>query len=374
MSDELHPVSLAAVVWDFPLVGRTRMLCEAWEREGRANTFVQFPKRRNALQRFTQGRREELGLQTVVRPRGTIPPRFPLKGERARRAARQLHTQLGANFCWERAVAFVVNPAWEPWLCELPFAKVVYDCIDDLRVHVPDPVQRAVVFEMEERLLERCDGALVTAEILGDDLHARRPELPLRLVRNGVDDHRFQSYAAEHPTPAELTDVPRPIVGFVGALYEWVDWSLIREVASAMPQVDFVFVGPRDASTSKDPCAGLANVHLLGQRAFEEVPAYIEGFDVCWVPFRVDEIGLAANPVKLYEYLALGKPVCSTQVADLDSFEDLVYRAGSSSEMIEALRGALEEGGEGGEARRAFAARNSWRARAAEVLEFAAGL
>ncbi len=374
MQGSLHPVSLAAVVWDFPLVGRTRMLCEAWARAGHANTFVQPATRRNALQRFTQGRRQQVGEQLVLRPRGSWLPGAPLEGGAARRAARRLRGQLGRAFDWERAVALVVNPAWEPWLDELPFAKVIYDCIDDLRVHAPGAARLQQLRAMEERLLMRCDGALVTAEVLGEGLLERRAALPLQLVRNGVDELRFQARAEAGPSPPELDAARRPIVGFVGALYEWIDWSLIREVALALPAVDFLFVGPRAAATPAEPFGSLSNVRLLGPRPFADVPTYIAGFDACWVPFRVDEVGLAANPVKIYEYLALGKPVCSTQVADLESFEGLVRCAGSSAEMISALGAALEEGARRGEERRAFAARNSWSARAEEVLAFAAGL
>ncbi|MCB9913682.1 MAG: glycosyltransferase [Planctomycetes bacterium] len=265
-----------------------------------------------------------------------------------------------------------MHPRWEPWLDELPFGRVLYDCIDDLAVHAPDPALRVRVARLEERLLARCDGALATAEVLLADLRRRRPELPLRLVRNGVDDVGFQR-AAQGPRPADL---PRghPLVGFVGALYEWLDWELVRAVARACPEVDFAFVGPRAGEAAGEPAPGLANVRLLGPRPYADVPRYVAAFDACWVPFRVDRVGRAANPVKLYEYLALGKPACSTPVADLNSFEGLVSAAEGAEAMTQALRAALAEGAARATERRAFAARNGWSARAAEVLAFAGSL
>ena len=179
---------------------------------------------------------------------------------------------------------------------------------------------------------------------------------------------------AVQPGPSDVPAGRRPIVGFVGALYEWIDWTLIGEVVRALPDCDFVFVGPHDGRSSTSALSGVDNATFLGARPHDRVPAYVQAFDVCWVPFDQSRVSRAANPVKIYEYLALGKPVVSTPVADTDSFEGLVRVGHDADEIVEHLRAALAEGSAQADRRVAFARANSWDARAADYVSFTASL
>lgn len=368
-------VSLAAVTWGFRLVGRTRMLTEAWLQLDQPTLFVQVPSYRTALQRVaaTFMPRQD---QPVVRPWPTYPARWwgslgPDGIQNATRTpARALRRQLDKRIDWDNAVALVVSPIWEPWLDELPFGRVIYDCIDELQVHVKRPELTPIYVEWENRLLDRAAGAVATAESLRDTLHARRPDLPITLIRNGVDVERFQHLAATTPRPVDLPAGDRPIVGFVGALYEWVDWQLIENTIRALPEYDFVFVGPEDGRGEPERLANLANAYLLGPRPYDQVPAYVQASDVCWVPFKQDAIGKAANPVKIYEYLALGKPVVTTPVADTNRFEGVVTVVTDAAEAIDGLRAACESTPEQVAERVAFARRNTWQARARDYCRF----
>ena len=376
----MHLVSLSAVTWDFPLVGRTRMLTESWLRRGQATTFVQVPSYRSAWERLSTARRPRQ-LANVVRPWPTWParcwPSIPsavLRRSIARRA-RALRRQLDTHVDWDEAVALVVSPVWAPWLAALPFRAVVYDCIDDLKVHVPTPQLRRVYDAWEAELLERASGVVASAQILGDGLRARRPELAVVTIRNGVDCEDFQRRAREAPRPSDLPRSGRPCVGFVGALYEWIDWELVGRVVAGLPDLDFVFVGPRNRSgRTAGGSSEAPNLFFLGVKPYAEVPAYIAAFDACWIPFKRDRVAAAANPVKLYEYLALGKPVVSTPVADPESFGGLVAFVGGSNEMIDELRRAVRDEGARGEDRVAFARTNSWDARASEIVEYVGAL
>lgn len=373
-----HTVSLAAVRWDFALVGRTRMLTEAWRRLGVATTFVQVPSLRTGLQRVMAAGR---GRQTegVIRPWPVCPARWwPYLGERRLRAMMRaravgLRRQLDRVLDWDRAIGVVISPVWVPWLEELPFGKVIYDCIDDVSVHAPLPVLRELYAAWEQEMICRADGVVVTADVLARTVREVRPDVPIAVIRNGVNDAWFRSRAAALPRPA---DVPggKPIVGFVGALYGWIDWALVQRVVRMLEDVRFVFVGPDDGREEIGRLATLPHVHFLGRRPYEQVPAYMRAFDVCWVPFCQDRVGLAANPVKVYEYLALGKPVVSTPVADVEAFEGLVEVGRTPDEVAECLRRALRHPPTDAEARSAFAARNSWATRAAAYAAFAADL
>ena len=378
-SPPLVLVSLAAVTWDFRLVGRTRMLTEAWLRSDQPTVFVQVPSLRTALERLVAPLRARPAAP-IIRPWPTVPARWWTRLGEARlarfirRRAAALRRQLDAQVPWDRAVALVVSPVWGPWLDELPFRHVVYDCIDEPAVHVPRRELTALYQVWEERLIARASAAVVTASQLGESLRRRRPDLPIAVIRNGVDVRRFQHLAAATPRPGDIPMSGRPVVGFVGALYEWIDWELIRETARQLPDFDFVLVGPRDRRGPSVQLARLPNVRLLGPRPYKLVPAYIDAFDVCWVPFKQNAVGLAANPVKIYEYLALGKPVISTPVADTESFGELVQVARTASEMAARLRDALAAPPATRAPRVAFAQENSWDVRAREYVQCVAAL
>jgi glycosyltransferase involved in cell wall biosynthesis len=102
----------------------------------------------------------------------------------------------------------------------------------------------------------------------------------------------------------------------------------------------FVLIG-----TASVDCSGIAqaNVHLLGQRPYEQIPAYGHCFDVAIMPWRQNRWIDACNPVKLKEYLALGKPIVSTPFAELDHYDDLVYRAHTAQEFADMIRRAIAE-------------------------------
>ncbi len=380
--DALTLVSLAAVTWGFKLVGRTRMLTEAWRADGQPTVFVQVPSLRTAVERVLRPLRlvQSAAPVPIVRPWPIRPARLwsRLGADGVRRAvrprARALRQQLARLIDFDRAVALVVSPVWTPWLDELPFATVVYDCIDELAVHVTRPDLAGMYRQWEDELLERADGAAVVAEGLGADLRQRRASLPVRVIRNGVDAGRFRELAGQCPRPVDVPARGRPIVGFIGALYEWIDWELIAATADSCPECDFVFVGPHDGRGDVERLTRRPNVTMLGPRAYEQVPAYVAAFDVCWVPFKQNDVAAAANPVKIYEYLALGRPVVTTPVADVDSFGSLIAVARSAEEMASALRGALMAPTDLAADRVRFAEENTWASRSREYVEFVGSL
>lgn len=371
-------INLAAVTWDFPLVGRTRLLTEAWRRAGQSATFVEMPHSWRSL--IKGALRRNRSPSFVIRP---LPPRWPARlwprmsdrhlRRMMRAAARPLRRSLDRSIDWNAAAALVVSPMWTPWLEELPFQTVLYDCIDDLAVHVPDARLRRHYTHWEGELIDRADGAITTAAVLADAIRARRPDLPIATIRNGVDWPRFNAVYKATEMRGDRGPRPRPIVGFVGALYEWIDWPLIRRAAAALPDFDFVLVGPHPADTP-DRIKDRPHVRLTGPAPYAEVPEILRGFDVCWVPFRAGDIAAAANPVKIYEYLAMGKPVVTTEVADTDVFEGLVRVGRDADQIIAHLREAATAPLEDRAARRAFARNNAWDRRADQIISFLASL
>jgi glycosyltransferase involved in cell wall biosynthesis len=355
------------------------MLTEAWLRAGQPTTFVQVPSLRTTVERLAASLRGESG-PAVVRPWHAYPRRWwphlseARFGRTIKRRAAELRRQLDRRIDVSEATALVVSPVWTPWLDTLPFKHVIYDCIDDVAVHIPRAMLTPLYRKWEHELIARAAGAVVTAEPLRAALRGHRTDLPVATIRNGVDFERFQRLARSSPRPPDLPSGKRPIVGFVGALYGWIDWKLVAEVVRTLPECDFVFVGPRDRRGSEDRLAGLENVAFLGVRPYDRVPAYMQAFDVCWVPFDQSQVSRAANPVKIFEYLSLGKPVVSTPVADVESFENHILVGGNPPEIAAHLRAALDDDAAKAAGRVRFAQANSWDVRAAEYASFIGSL
>ncbi|MDZ4229782.1 MAG: glycosyltransferase, partial [Candidatus Veblenbacteria bacterium] len=190
-------------------------------------------------------------------------------------------------------------------------------------------------------------------------------------VPNGVDVERILS--APRLVGRDIASLPRPIIGYIGTIQEdRVDVSLIQRLAEANPQKSFVLIGgvwPGIREQVNQRLRNLPNVHLLGRKSFRETPQYLREFSVAIIPHKQNEFNRHTNPMKLYEYLAAGKPVVATPGAGLEGFADLVYLAATPEQFNTALIRALQEDSvELRERRQAIAAAESWQARVKVML------
>jgi glycosyltransferase involved in cell wall biosynthesis len=152
-------------------------------------------------------------------------------------------------------------------------------------------------------------------------------------------------------------------VGFLGSVQYWIDFDLIRFLALARPAWSFVLIGPRGRLARVEKIARLPNVHLLGARAYETLPSYLSGFDVCLNPYVLDEVARHCSPLKLYEYLASGKPVVSVDMPEARKFAEVIAIGGGYDEILRRLDAALARPDGDPAARRArlrAAAPHSW--------------
>jgi len=185
---------------------------------------------------------------------------------------------------------------------------------------------------------------------------------------HGVDYGLFAGLQNNKEIPADIEGIKRPIVGFFGGIDGHTsDIALLEKTTELLPEMSFVFIGKASVD-----CNGLLckeNVWMLGQKPYEQIPHYGECFDVAIMPWKQNRWIEACNPIKLKEYLALGKPVVSTPFAELNKYLDVVYVAKNPGDFAECIRKALaEDGPERVAARRKKVEKASWDSKAEQVL------
>ena len=243
----------------------------------------------------------------------------------------------------------------------------IYYCIDDFVSSSPGARKIA---SSENRLFKEADLVFVTSEQLR--VKAVAAGAQAHLFPFGVSLARFEAArSSDAPPPADLAALRRPIAGYVGGLHQWVDQHLLAAVAQRMPDVSFVLVGPEQTDVSA--LKGVSNITLLGQRPHAEVPAYVKGFDVGLVPYKIADYTANVYPTKLNEYLAMGIPVVATDLVEIRRFNvhhgDIVKVAADVNQYVDAIRASLGvQPAEVVERRREVAESNSWGRRIAAMM------
>lgn len=240
----------------------------------------------------------------------------------------------------------------------LPRRAAVYDCNDN---HLAFPGTPAWARGYLERVVRGVDAVVVSSPLLRAEV---APFTPRRIVEigNGVDVALFERAAATPRLPAEMAALPRPIIGYAGALAEWIDLDLMEHVARAFPHATLVLVGPAVGPNVRpaERFASLPNVRWLGAKPHDELPHYVAAMDVCLIPFRITPLTWGVNPNKLWEYFALGKPVVCTDFSPfVHDFAHLAHVAAMPAAFTDAITAALAQPGDA-TARRAAARARDW--------------
>jgi teichuronic acid biosynthesis glycosyltransferase TuaH len=163
-------------------------------------------------------------------------------------------------------------------------------------------------------------------------------------IPNGVD---LTHYQTKHILiNRDIADIPRPIIGYIGVIQERVDLDLIKYLAKKNPTKSFVLVGPVWRDTDKQELRDIPNIYMLGYKSYKEAPSYIQQFDIALIPHRKSEFVTSTNPMKMYEYLACGKPVIATKHAGADMLKKFVYIAKDNADFDQKIDRALEEDSE----------------------------
>ncbi|MDQ2805517.1 MAG: glycosyltransferase [Chloroflexota bacterium] len=216
-----------------------------------------------------------------------------------------------------RPALLLSSPLYAPITRHIQPAVLVFDAIDNLLEHPELAYIRPTVAAGYEQLRREADLIFTTSAAVRDWLGAGRERV--WFLPNGVDPTEFQP-TAPHPLPADLAALPRPLVGYAGKMQQRIDTDLVCRVAGALPGVSFVFIGPILDKAWLAPLLGLPNVHFLGDKHYRQLPDYLAAFAVCLIPHRVGKEEHGSNVLKLYEYMAMGRPIVTTPISGVEPF------------------------------------------------------
>ena len=246
-------------------------------------------------------------------------------------------------------------------------ARVIYDIADDYSVPtgrvLRDPGEARelrMLDELERRLLERADVVFCVSEPLREKA-ASRGAPHAQLLPNGCD---FDAYPSEVPPPRHAA---RPVVGYVGTVAPRTDVELIEHLARLRPGWSFEIVGPVSPLVTRS-AAVPPNLSWVGEVPYSEVPARIARFDAGMLPLREIDYAYKSSPIQVFDYLAAGKPVVSSPIAQFERWPSIISTVRGAAAFVEALdRQMAEDSPARQKERRAFARLNSWDARASDA-------
>lgn len=210
------------------------------------------------------------------------------------------------------------------------------------------------------QLLKTSDTVVASSQFLYDVACKHTEAEKIAIVRNGTEvEHFYQAVAMEN------AEKERKVIGYYGAVAHWFAWEKVCFLAKKFPQCDIVIVG--DVTEHRDKLEKHANIKLLGEKPYKELPKYLADFDVCLIPFDTStDLIKATNPVKFYEYLSAGKKVVATEIPELEPFRDeYVYMSNDEEQFAEYVKLCLDgsDSLKGSQECIDFAKENDWQKR-----------
>ncbi|MEK7874176.1 MAG: glycosyltransferase [Chloroflexota bacterium] len=221
---------------------------------------------------------------------------------------------------------------------------VVYECYDEYTRSQHDGAPLPELAKQEDTLLTKAGLVLTTSDSLYRSRSARHPRVVY--TPNGVDYDLFaRARLPALPVAKELESIPGPRIGFVGNASETtLDYSLLEELAGRRPEWSLVLVGPAEdvSADTRRRLTGRGNVYFIGWVERRRLPSFLKGFDVALIPFSTHPWNAARNPLKLWEYMAAGRPAVATRIPEVEKYAEVVSIAESPSEFEAAVCAALE--------------------------------
>ena len=226
---------------------------------------------------------------------------------------------------------YVGYPLYARYIPENYQGKIIYDCMDNHEALYPDRPRAYRIVNQENLLIKRCDLLIASAKLLQDKIDKVAGYSKSVLIRNGVKI-------------GEVCEVRKPVVrdryslGYIGTIAEWFDYELIENSLKIMDNIDYQLVGPADRQVKRP------GIVYHGKVSHEKLNDVVKDYDCLIMPFGVNEIVEAVDPVKLYEYIAFGKCIISIYYPEVERFKEFVYFYKDVDEYIGLLQELTKKG------------------------------
>jgi glycosyltransferase involved in cell wall biosynthesis len=242
------------------------------------------------------------------------------------------------KFAIQQPILWILSPHMSVVIGRLNEKLVVYYCVDDFS-SMPG-VEADSINEYDQYLTRKANLVFTPSLPLFEKKKALNWNT--HLSPHGVDIRHFETvFDPDLPVPNDAKEIKHPVIGFFGLIESWIDLELIRYIGMKRPDFSILMIGRvvQDVSTFAD----IANVHFLGAKPFDMLPQYARLFDVAIIPYVLNAQVFNANPIKLREYLATGKPVVSVRNPEIEKFNDVVRIADSYESFLNNIVAALDE-------------------------------
>ncbi|MFC1850925.1 glycosyltransferase [candidate division CSSED10-310 bacterium] len=241
-------------------------------------------------------------------------------------------------------------------------SQVCYDCMDD---YSDFPASHESLNEWETQLLSKADLVTVSSKPLQEKKakhHSR-----VILIPNGVEfDHFHRAWSSHLAEPSELRSISHPRIIYIGVINEWFDTDIFRHCVDEHPHWNFLLIGIDVIGLARKE--NKSNVFFFGRKPYQELPDYLAHSDVCIIPFKITPLTIATNPIKMYEYLAAGKPVVSTPLPEVVQYSDIISIGSTAVEFEARIEAALPAASQSEiDHRLNFARQHSWDARSRDM-------
>lgn len=239
----------------------------------------------------------------------------------------------------EKPLLWFYSAAFSDIIQNLSYSAIVYDCMDELTAFKNAPSQLIL---QEKHLLKHADIVFTGGKSLYESKKEHHDNV--YCFPSSVDKKHFdKSLLKATPIPADLKEIPHPRVGFYGVIDERIDLELLNSTADACKGISFIMIGPVVKINPED-LPVRPNIHYLGSKKYSELPNYLKGFDIAWMPFALNEATKFISPTKTLEFMAAQKPIISTPIYDVvRDYNNVVKIVQTPTEIKKAIQYYIKE-------------------------------
>jgi glycosyltransferase involved in cell wall biosynthesis len=274
----------------------------------------------------------------------------------------------------QNIVFFSYNPMFVEFIGKLNEKLFVFDTVDNWLEHPTYPrlIRKKKLLANYETIAKKADLIFTVSNELVDFYKKINSVKDVHWIPNGVDYEHFNDEQKINKTN-ELSKFEKPIIGYLGTIESRIDLDLIAKIAKAHKDKEIVLCGPIWPIVKHEvnkKLGHLKNVSLLGRIEFEDAPSYVNKFNVAIIPHKLNALVQSMNPMKMYDYLACGKPIVATGGAGLNMFKEHIHLANDPDKFIEAIEHELKNDSNEKQTERRNAVKpHSWKARADKMTK-----